>query len=397
MQNNKKLISKKVLSLVLIFFIIVGFIIIINFSVTKYFLLSLLNWGTGEISTENPNHYAYSENVGWIDFGPTGGNVQLLDDQILGYAYSENTGWISLNCANDNNNCAINYKVTSDGQGNLSGYAYGENVGWIDFGPTYNGTDYGVKIDSDGNFSGYAWGENVGWISFNCTNTNSCADNGGVDYKVVTSGQYYAQVATTITVQTQPQLLLTGCYQKFETQPVVSVKDQYGVNMPDGTNVTASISGGKGTLMGTLTVGTINGIATFEGLRCDNPPDPFVLVFTSGSSSVNSEVIKTSTIVCGGGSGYVSAPTTTTEIEPETPTKTKPVVEPGTKTPAENNEIGQKMTSSEIVNYVKEKINFIKFSMPSATTPQSSPFRIATTSILHKMLDALRSLLNFAK
>jgi len=395
MQNNKKPLSKTALNFIMVFsavFLVVGFIAITNFDGTKYFLGSLLNWGTGGISTENPNHYAYGENVGWIDFSPTGGNVQLQDDQLLGYSYSENTGWISLNCANDNNNCAVNYKVASDGHGNLSGYAYGENVGWINFGPTYGGTDYGVKIDSDGNFSGYAWGENVGWISFNCTNTNSCAANGGVDYKVVTDGQYYTQVATTITVQTQPQPPPTGCYQAmFATQPAVLVKDQYGINMPDGTNVTASISGGTGSLMGTLTVGTVNGVATFAGLRYSKPAEPFTIAFTSGAYSVNSEAIEALTTSCGGGTGYVPTPTTTTETEVETPTET------------ETTEPGQTMTSPEIVSYVEDKINAVKFNIPdnltapSGAVPQSSPVRIATITILQKMLDALRSLLNFVK
>lgn len=37
---------------------------------------------------------------------------------------------------------------------------------------------------SSDNLSGYAWSDNVGWVSFNCTNTNTCADMGGVDYGV---------------------------------------------------------------------------------------------------------------------------------------------------------------------------------------------------------------------
>ena len=94
--------------------------------------------------------YAYGENIGWIDFGTTNGNVHVTDSGLSGYALSENTGWINL----DN--------VVNDGEGNLSGYGWSENTGWINFAPT-NG---GVIINSSGEFTGSALSENVGWIIF---------------------------------------------------------------------------------------------------------------------------------------------------------------------------------------------------------------------------------------
>lgn len=39
--------------------------------------------------------------------------------------------------------------------------------------------------------NGYAWSDNIGWVSFNCSNNNSCADNGGVDYKVEIDSGYF--------------------------------------------------------------------------------------------------------------------------------------------------------------------------------------------------------------
>ncbi len=128
---------------------------------------------------DNTYKYAWGENIGWINFGTSEGNVHITDSELTGYAWSENTGWISLNCSNDSSCSTVDYKVSNDGQGNLSGYAWSENTGWINFNPTYGG----VSIDSSGNFSGYAWGENIGWIVFNCETTNSC---GTVDYKVKT-------------------------------------------------------------------------------------------------------------------------------------------------------------------------------------------------------------------
>jgi len=102
--------------------------------------------------------YAWGENVGWINFGTTNGNVHVTDSGLSGYALGENIGWIYLG------------DITNDGEGNLSGYAWGENVGWIKFNPTKGG----VVINSSGEFTGSALGENIGWIIF------------GGDYKVKT-------------------------------------------------------------------------------------------------------------------------------------------------------------------------------------------------------------------
>ena len=95
---------------------------------------------TGTI--DSTDKYAWSENLGWINFGTTEGNVQVTDSGLSGYAWVENAGWINLNPSNG-----------------------------------------GVDNDVNGNLSGYAWGENTGWINFNCSNKDSC---GTVDYKVKT-------------------------------------------------------------------------------------------------------------------------------------------------------------------------------------------------------------------
>jgi len=106
--------------------------------------------------------YAWSENVGWLDFEPSAGEgVQVYSDRIEGFVWAENIGWINLSPTAYGG-------IVNDGSGNLSGYAWGENVGWINFNPVVSGdpTDYGVKIDFEGHFDGWAWGENIGWINF---------------------------------------------------------------------------------------------------------------------------------------------------------------------------------------------------------------------------------------
>ena len=117
--------------------------------------------------------YAWSTNVGWIDFRPAYGGVTVYSDHLEGYAWGENIGWIRVGTHTGGgphtygNSAPDDYGVNvNPGTGELSGYAWGTNVGWIDFGPGLGG----VTIDlADGTFDGYAWGENVGWIHFQGT------------------------------------------------------------------------------------------------------------------------------------------------------------------------------------------------------------------------------------
>jgi len=129
---------------------------------------------------DSSDKYAWGENIGWLNFGTTEGDIHITDSALTGYIWGENIGWISLNCSNGENTCGtVDYKVANDDEGTLSGYAWSENTGWINFNPTYGG----VTINSSGEFLGYAWGENIGWIVFNCATTDSCST---VDYKVKT-------------------------------------------------------------------------------------------------------------------------------------------------------------------------------------------------------------------
>jgi len=108
---------------------------------------------------EDDSQYAYSENVGWLNFEPNiaGPNVgaAVSSSKLTGFIWAENIGWINLSPSTYGG-------VINDGTGRLSGYAWGENVGWINFSPSYGG----VAIDPEGKFDGWAWGENIGWINF---------------------------------------------------------------------------------------------------------------------------------------------------------------------------------------------------------------------------------------
>lgn len=113
---------------------------------------------TTDGTIDSTNKYAWGENIGWVNFGASNGNVHVTDSALSGYALSETVGWINLS------------NVLNDGAGNLSGYGWSENTGWIKFNPASGG----VIINSSGEFTGSALSETVGWIIF------------GGDYKVKT-------------------------------------------------------------------------------------------------------------------------------------------------------------------------------------------------------------------
>ena len=134
----------------LILFIIAGLI-------TPVFFASAI---TGTI--DGTIKWAWSDQIGWINFGCTPGcNVQVDDDDIIGYAWSPNYGWISLSCLNNGSPCSTSWGI-KNANGTLSGYAWGENVGWIDFAGVFINTS-GPDI---GKFHGAATGPVVGNIQF---------------------------------------------------------------------------------------------------------------------------------------------------------------------------------------------------------------------------------------
>lgn len=115
--------------------------------------------------------YAWSDNIGWINFGEgterTASRAYLSNDEMYGYVWAENAGWISLSCDNDDSCSTSDYGVTqTSSDGTLTGQAWGENIGWIDFAPTGGGVTVTTNTSGTNTFSGYAWGENIGWVSF---------------------------------------------------------------------------------------------------------------------------------------------------------------------------------------------------------------------------------------
>lgn len=117
-----------------------------------FFSISVSRIEASGISTGN--QYAWSSNLGWINFNPVNGNVIVSDSGLSGYIWFENGGWVNLSPANGG--------VTNTSNGILGGYAWGENVAWINFS--------GARIDENGYIRGDAYGDLVGQISFSGTN-----------------------------------------------------------------------------------------------------------------------------------------------------------------------------------------------------------------------------------
>jgi len=103
---------------------------------------------------DSVSKYAWGNTAGWINFGTSGGNVQVTDSLLTGSAWNENYGWINL--------APQGSGVRNDGSGNLSGYAWGEKLGYINF--------EDVNINSSGLFTGTAAISNGGTINFDCAN-----------------------------------------------------------------------------------------------------------------------------------------------------------------------------------------------------------------------------------
>jgi hypothetical protein len=111
--------------------------------------------GISHASTNITATSSWGDVLGWVNFGPTNGNVTVTNTTITGYAWSANYGWINL--------APTKGGVVNDGNGNLSGKAWGQNTGWIDF--------TGVSINSSGKFIGQTASSSIaGVINFSCTN-----------------------------------------------------------------------------------------------------------------------------------------------------------------------------------------------------------------------------------
>lgn len=125
----------------------------------------------GTIVTGGNAGYAWSDQIGWVNFGIAGGSIHITDSGITGYAWNVNRGWINIAPSNGG--------VTVGAGGALSGYAWGSNAGWVNFS--------GVSINSSGKFTGQATGSIIGTLTFNCDNCDVRTDYRPQNFRTVST------------------------------------------------------------------------------------------------------------------------------------------------------------------------------------------------------------------
>jgi len=178
-----------IISLIIVFSIIgIGSVLFVKAG-TGYNVSGWLWGGTTEDGSNNPER---STGVGWISTHNLGeGDLYGLyipssDGSVSGYAWSENIGWIDFQPSGP---YPTNPSYSAKREGNtLTGWARilsikdaadnnnsGGWQGWIKLsGTAQDGSSYGVKIDpATRKLSGYAWSDELGWISFDRASTTS--------------------------------------------------------------------------------------------------------------------------------------------------------------------------------------------------------------------------------
>jgi hypothetical protein len=97
-----------------------------------------------------------------------------------------------------------------------------------------------------------------------------------------------AVAATSLNLVTAPAGGASG--KAFTTQPSVEVKDQYGNRLLVSGTMTATLTSGTGSLVGTVTVNVVNGIATWSTLGVSGAGN-YTLTFSYNALSVSAPVV----------------------------------------------------------------------------------------------------------
>jgi peptidoglycan hydrolase-like protein with peptidoglycan-binding domain len=150
-----------------LFFIFVGFAFLLSFISTDASVSNgtiLPGFQTAKVCYDTT---CTNKTPGTINFIPSGITPITIADStgITGKAWGNNLGW-------------IDFKPTGGGvsinptTGVLSGTAWSQVSGWVNF----SVTGQSVSINSNGEFVGYAWtgGTKGGWIKFDCSIFGAC-------------------------------------------------------------------------------------------------------------------------------------------------------------------------------------------------------------------------------
>jgi streptogramin lyase len=131
--------------------------------------------------------------------------------------------------------------------------------------------------------------------------------------------------AAKLVIQTQPSGTATAG-QAFAVQPVIDVEDQFGDlgTADDSTVVTATLNSGAGLLLGTTSVTTTSGIATFVGLGDDTAGTIVLKLSSAGLASAVSDAVAISPA---GASQFVISTQPSAKATAGQPLATEPVVD----------------------------------------------------------------------
>lgn len=175
--------NKRIIFLLIILFI-VSFVCFIVFDKSTQKANALID------VSQRVSGYAWSDNIGWIDFWSSVSNIWGETGHIgffRDYAWSDNIGWIKLNPTLSFPGISkVNIRDDNgDGIGEVTGWiracAGAENIDCSgNVNPNSGRWDGWIKMDGvfvdleTGKFSGFAWGSDVvGWISFNSEDSGS--------------------------------------------------------------------------------------------------------------------------------------------------------------------------------------------------------------------------------
>ena len=243
-------------------------------------------WGTSDASVIAAKVYDWNDDssLGFVDYTPFETALITSNPIAPPTGVSGQTGPTTMQLswtANAESDIA-GYKVYYDTD--ASGYPYANSVSTGSTGNTYTltglstGTGYYVvvvAVDSDGNES---------WVS------NEVSDS--------------TQPGTPISLsfQTQPGNGTVGS--TLTTQPVVVINASEGGQAGSATNpVTLSITSGSADLLGTTTVDSVNGTATFSNLYINQTGSSYTL--TASSSGLASAVSTSFSVSAGAASQIV--------------------------------------------------------------------------------------------
>jgi hypothetical protein len=135
--------------------------------------------------------------LGWISLNNTntsgatsyGVNIPSSGGSLSGYAWSENVGWINFSGASRSGNTIIGSATI---QGIADEAAAGNSGGWQGqislSGTAQDGSPYGVSIDTTktpNQLSGYGWSDELGWIDFSRASIVPCVPSGTSTYSCV--------------------------------------------------------------------------------------------------------------------------------------------------------------------------------------------------------------------